>query len=72
MILGNSSGGKGASERMRKINKDKRQPVMTRLAVRQRCSNLVTLITLRKETMQVKNKGERDKEKLYIEKTATP
>ena len=41
-------GGKEASERRRGIGDDERQPVMARLAARQRRCNLVKLVTLRK------------------------
>ena len=41
-------GGKEASERRSGIGEDERQPVVTRLATRWKCSNLVILVTLRK------------------------
>ena len=47
---------KEASERRRRIGEDKRQPVMAQLAARWRRSNLVELVTLRKETIRVKRK----------------
>ena len=40
--------GKEASERIREIGEDERQPVMARLAARWRRSNLVILVTLKK------------------------
>ena len=41
-------GGREASERRRGIGKDKRQPVMARLAARWRRSNLMELVALKK------------------------
>ena len=41
-------GGREASERRSGIGEDERQPVMVRLAVRWRRSNLVILVALRK------------------------
>ena len=42
-------GGKEASERRSGIGEDERQPVMARPAARWRRSNLVILLTLKKE-----------------------
>ena len=42
-------GGREASERRRGIGEDERQPVMAQLAALWRRSNLVILVTLRKE-----------------------
>ena len=50
------SEGKEASERIRGIGEDERQPVMARLAARWRRFNLVKLVPLRKETIRVKRK----------------
>ena len=41
-------GGKEASERRSGIREDERQPMMARIAVRWRRSNLVILVTLKK------------------------
>ena len=49
-------GGEEASEKRSWIGEDERQPVMARLAAQWRRSNLVILVTLRKETIRAKHK----------------
>ena len=49
-------GGREASERKRGIEKDERQPVISRLAALWRRSNLVILVRLRKGNHRVKHK----------------
>ena len=60
-------GNKEASEKRSKIGEDERQPVMARLAARWRHSNLVELVTLRKENHLGKRKWEGTEEKIYTE-----
>ena len=65
------SGGKEASKRRSGIGEDERQPVMARLAARWRRSNLVKLVTLRKENHPSEAEVRRGQKKIYTEQIGT-
>ena len=54
------SGNRDVSERKSRIGEDERQPEIVRLAARQRRSNLVILVTLRKANHAGKTSIKRD------------